>query len=128
MEPPLRHRHKAHTAALWVATAIAALGIGVAGATKFLQPAHWQQLFAGWGYPAWLAPVVGVIELGGGVALVVPRLAAYGAIVLAVVMAGALATLLGHPGGPMGWGATPTIDLLLLAVVGVSRWRERLGH
>jgi uncharacterized membrane protein YphA (DoxX/SURF4 family) len=110
---------------VWIATLLVAFSIGAAGADKFVQADRWRQLFVGWGYPAWLSPVIGVIELVGVIGLLLPLLAAYGAMLLAAVMLVALLTLLGHPAGPLGWGATPAILLGLLGFVGASRWRRR---
>src|SRR5436305_9671403 len=98
---------------LWIATLVAGLGIAVVGAAKFGNPREWQRLFVGWGYPAWMSYAVGAAELIGAVALLIPRFALTGVLVLGVVMTGALITLLLHRGGPMGWGATPAIYLLL---------------
>lgn len=112
---------------LWICTVLLALGLGLAGVTKFTSATRWHDLFVGWGYPAWFSPVTGIAEIAGAVALLVPRLAAYGALFLAAVMIGALVTLLTHPGGPMGWGATPTTYIVLLAIVGALRRRERAG-
>jgi putative oxidoreductase len=116
------------TIALWIATAIPAFGIGLAGLTKFLQPTRWQSLFAGWGYPPAFATVVGVVEIIGAAGLLVPRFALYAAILLATVMIGALVTLLTHPGGPLGWGATPAFYLVLLTALATARWRRKQAH
>ena len=109
---------------LWVVTALPALGIGLSGTAKFFSPS-WHQLFVGWGYPMWFCYVIGVAEVGGAIALIVPRTAAYGAILLAAVMTGAVVTLQLHPGGNFGRGGTPAVYVVLLAVVGVKRWQER---
>jgi putative oxidoreductase len=125
VEHRLGWQRRAREILLWAVTVLIALGIGLVGVAKFLQPDHWRQLFTGWGYPGWFSSVVGVIEVVGAVGLLVPRLASYGAILLGVVMLAALLTLLRHPGGPLGWGATPTVYIVLLAVIAASRWRQR---
>lgn len=56
----------------------------------------WIVRFQRWGYPEHFYLVVGVIELLGAVALVVPRLTRIGAGALTVVMFGAAATHLIH--------------------------------
>jgi uncharacterized membrane protein YphA (DoxX/SURF4 family) len=111
---------------MWVVTAAVALGIGFAGLGKFRQPEMWRPLFAAWGYPAWFMLVVGGVEMGGAISLFIPRVAAYGALVLAVVMLGALATLMTHPGGPLGWGATPLVYLVALLGIAAARWQRRV--
>ena len=127
MEKRLRWHGRAPGLLLWAVTALVALGIGLAGAAKFLQADRWRELFTGWGYPPWFSVVVGVIEVAGAVGVLVPQLASYGATLLGVVMLAALLTLLGHPGGPLGRGATPAVYIVLLAVIAASRWRQRLA-
>ena len=108
----------------WVLTMAIAVGIGVAGVTKFTQPERWRALFVGWGYPAWFSSVIGAAEVVGAVALFVPPVATYATGLLGVIMLGAFATLVTHPGGPLGWGATPAIYILLLALRYVLRVRK----
>jgi uncharacterized membrane protein YphA (DoxX/SURF4 family) len=109
---------------LWAATIVVGLGIGLAGTAKFFTHA-WQPLFAGWGYPPWSVAVVGALEIIGGVCLFVPRLAFYAALSLAVIMVGAFVTLRVHPGGALGWGATPLFYILALIGIAAGRGRQR---
>jgi uncharacterized membrane protein YphA (DoxX/SURF4 family) len=81
----------------WLASILAALGIGLAGITKFAAAAHWRDLFAAWGFPQWFLPVVGALEIAGAVALLIPRLSLYGTLVLGNLMIGAIGTLLIYP-------------------------------
>jgi putative oxidoreductase len=127
MEQRTNWMKRAGEAALWIGTIAIALGIGAAGVTKFLQPDRWQSLFVGWGYPSWFSIVVAIAEMLGAIGLLIPRLAVYAAVLLWAVMLGALLTLLTHQGGPMGWGATPTVYLILLSIVGAARWKQRLA-
>ena len=122
---PTRALTIALTIVLWIATLLAGLGIGVVGAAKFGNARAWERLFVGWGYPAWMSLVVGAVEIVGAILLFIPRAALVGAAILGAVMAGALVTLILHPGGPMGWGATPAMHLGLLAVVAAIRWSRR---
>ena len=66
----------------------------VMGLMKFPETGPWTALFERWGYPAWFRHAVGLAEVLGGSALVVPRAASYAAAVLAAVMAGAFVTRL----------------------------------
>ncbi len=109
---------------LWLITALEAVGIGASGIAKF-SGTNWLRLFVGWGYPAWFSYVVGMAEVVGALCLLVPRLASYAAGLLATVMVGAVATLLTHPGS-MGW-RTPAVNVVLLSIVAVARWKQRLG-
>ncbi len=121
MGRPLR---QAGQVLLWLVTALEAFGIGAPGLTKFFGH-QWQQLFVGWGYPSWFSYVIGVIEVVGAGALVVPQVASYAALLLVADMAGAALTLLTHR-GPMGW-ATPFVDLVLLTIIAIGRWGSRTG-
>lgn len=112
------------TILLWTSTAIGGAGIALSGIGKLVGH-FWQPLFVSWGYPIWFASVVGVGEVIAGICLFIPRIAAYAAIVLAVIMTGAFVTLLTHPSKRMGWGATPLFYLVIIAGVGVVRWSER---
>jgi putative oxidoreductase len=110
---------------VWVFSVVISLGIGVAGITKLHRPNRWEPMFAGWGYPAWFSIAVGVAEVGGAIALLIPGVALYAASLLTVIMVGALITLLRHPGGPFGWGATPAVYVVLLVLIGEIRRRQR---
>ena len=120
-------RGRAVSVLLWILTVFVALGIGAAGVTKFTGATQWRDSFTGWGYPAWFASVIGMAEVTGAIGLLIPRTTVYAAACLMAVMVGALGTLLVHPGGRMGWGATPLVYIVLLAVVVAIRWRERAG-
>ena len=110
------------TAALWLATILEALAMGLAGFSKFAG-GRWQGLFVGWGYPVWFSYVVGALEIGGALCLLVPGLAVRAALMLSLIMIGAAATLLTHP-GPMGW-MTPVIHLGVLIGIAAARYKSR---
>jgi putative oxidoreductase len=121
-------RSRSVSVLLWVLTIVIALGIGLAGATKFLQPDRWEPLFAGWGYPAWASKLTGVVEMVGAVALLIPKTTFFAALLLGAVMLGALLTLLTHSGGPLGWGATPLVYLVLLLILAAARRRDQAAR
>ena len=56
------------------------------GTSKFTGPT-WERMFRVWGYPDGFYLVIGAVEVVGGICLLIPKLASYSAIVLAVVMA-----------------------------------------
>ena len=114
--------------ALWVLTAVAGLGIGLAGVSKFPVPNHWQHQFLNWGYPHWSVFGVGATEVLGAIALFIPRIALVGVSLLLVVMTGALITLLAHPGDPLGRGATPAFYIGVLSIIGLMRWQRRVPN
>lgn len=124
MTSPSVGRSRAATILLWIGTVIGG-SIALSGVGKFTSH-FWQPLFVGWGYPAWFASVVGAAEVVAGVSLFIPRLAAWAASVLALIMGGAFVTLLTHPSDKMGWGATPLFYLVIVGLVGAVRWRDRV--
>ena len=106
---------------LWVITLFEAFGLGQAGIRKFTSMDGWWDLFEKWGYPFWFLVVIGVVELGGAVLLLVPPLAAYAAIGLIVVMFGSLATELFNEKlfGP--W--FPLMHIVLLSIIAMARYQ-----
>jgi uncharacterized membrane protein YphA (DoxX/SURF4 family) len=114
-------------ALLWTVTLLELAAMGLAGLAKFLSPDVWTGMFEGWGYPAWFTFVVGAGEIGGAILLAAPRLATYAAGLLAVIMVGALGTVVVHD-SPLGVTA-PIAHLVALAIIGAARregrWRPR---
>jgi putative oxidoreductase len=64
-----------------------------AGWGKFGTDPFWTAAFAAWGYPAWFRVFIGVTEILGALALLLPSLASYGGLALVLVMMGAWSTL-----------------------------------
>ena len=81
----------------------------------------WIRDFARWGYPDWFRMVVGVAELFAFVLLLIPRFAAYGASIFAVVMTGAIFTHATH--GEMG---RLPFNLVLLALSAIIIYFRRM--
>ena len=99
---------------LWIATALLALPLVAAGLPKLLGQGGWVGMFAHWGYPAWFVPVVGAGEVLGVALLFIPGLASIGAVMIAIVMAGAAFTHATHSEGPR---VVPTSILCSLALL-----------
>jgi len=78
---------------LWLVSAAAALTLGNAGYGKFADAAGWTHWFETWGFATWFVTVIGVVELGGAILLLVPSAAPYAAGLLIAVMIGALYTV-----------------------------------
>jgi putative oxidoreductase len=85
-------RRRAAVIAIWTVTVLLALEFVLAGGGKFSTGGGWQREFIRWGLPAWFVPVVGAIEVGSALLILIPRFAALGAASLAVTMLGATAT------------------------------------
>ena len=94
------------------------------GWVKFDPNGFWTAAFERWGYPPWFRMVIGVLEVGGGICLVIPWLASYGGLVLSVVMLGAWATR-AHDGR---WVDVSWISAYLLGLIWISAefWSLRL--
>jgi putative oxidoreductase len=110
--------------ALW---ALALLLISVfvrAGLAKFDASSGWARAFAHWGYPVWFRVTIGVLELAAAALLLWPRTAAYGAIIIIVVMLGGMGTHVFVEHRPAR--ATSELGQLVFAsLVLMGRWRAR---
>lgn len=73
----------------------------------------WEAKFESWGYTADFVLLIGILELLGGILVLIPRMAFYGAVLLAAIMAGAVYT---HFSTGIGSPALAVI-LLTMAVV-----------
>jgi len=107
---------------LWLATVLASLTFAKAGYGKFADAAGWQYWFQQWGFAPWFATVIGVVELGGAILLLVPRLAPYAAVVLIAVMLGAFYTVSTNETDLSQ--VDPVINMLLAGIVLSARWRR----
>ncbi len=94
-----------------------------AGLGKFQSFDGWRFWFGEFGYPPWMSTIVGVFEIGLPVFLIFPRFASYAAMLLAVIMLGALHAVLTHE-TDLGW-FDPALHLTFLAIIGSVRWKRR---
>jgi uncharacterized membrane protein YphA (DoxX/SURF4 family) len=106
------------TILVWTATVLLAALFALAGVMKLVSPDA-AKGFADLGYPYWFCILIGVIEVGGALALLVPRTAFYAAVALGVVMVGAVITLLVN-GNAVG-AVFPFLFLVVLAAVAYAR-------
>ena len=77
---------------LWVVIAIFAFLFLAAGVNKLTSHPSITENFVGWGYAPWFLLLIGVVEVAGAVALLIPRLARFGGYALILVMFGAAFT------------------------------------
>jgi putative oxidoreductase len=103
---------------LWTASALLAALFLAAGLGKFAS-AGVLAAFAQWGYPIWFARLIGMVEISAGLLLLWRRTAWRAASVLAVVMAGAVATHL--YAGELALSLLPATLLVTLVLVGYCR-------
>lgn len=116
-----RRRSTAATVALWTLTILLALEFFLAGGGKFAPGgAGWPANFVRWGLPHWLLPVVGLVEMGSALLLLIPRLATLGAAGLGVVMIGAMGTHATH-----GEGRRVVFCAILFALSALVAWMRR---
>jgi len=108
-------------AGTWTLQALLGALFVVLGVAKFSDPS-WARKFAGWGYPDGFYMAVGVLEIAGGLMVIVPRVASYGAVVIVTVMVGAVLTHLVH-------GETHRLisPLMFLAIAAAVGWLRRMS-
>jgi len=117
-------RRRSDKIAYWILAVLLTLTFVPGGWPKINPDAAMIGRFADWGYGVWFCRLIGVLEVLGGLLVLVPRLASFGAAVLSIVMAGAiythLSTGIGTPGA--------AIQYLLLGVAfGLLMLRDRWG-
>jgi uncharacterized membrane protein YphA (DoxX/SURF4 family) len=117
--PAARHTGTAGNVALWVLQVAAAAMLGMAGFAKLTGAPDMIALFDAVGVGQWFRYATGALEVLGAVLLLVPALAGAGALLLAGVMLGAVATHLFVIGG------SPVMPLVLLAVVAFIAFARR---
>lgn len=107
----------------WVLAVLLGLNFVMSGYPKILPNDNMIRRFENWGYSESFAILIGILEMLGGLLVFIPKTAFYGALLLSVVMVGAIAThLLTGIGGP----GFAIISLLIAVAVGGLRFGERV--
>ncbi len=83
----------------WVLVILLGLMFLVAGLGKLIGGEAAVEAFAAWGYAAWFATVIGVLEMAGGLGVLIPRTARYAILGLSSIMLGAMYTHLSNGEG-----------------------------
>lgn len=107
---------------LWIFQGWAAFAFVVIGFGKF-HGTFWVSAFSRWGYSDRFRMLIGALEMTGGLLMAFPRTAAYAAILLDVIMIGAVGTLVAHHEHlfpPIFW-------LIVVSIVGYARRRHAWG-
>lgn len=100
--------------------------IFLASGTAKLIPLEFEVVaFERWGYPGWFLTLTGVLEVAGGIGVLLPRLSALAALCLAGLMMGAVYTHVVHAEWPML--AAASLILLLSAWSGWTRRGTIMG-
>src|SRR6266404_4105408 len=105
--------------ALWVLQIAAAGMFLMVGFLKLSGDAQLVGLFEAIGLGQWFRYLTGTLEVAGAFLLLIPRTSGLGALMLACVMTGAVATHLFIVGG------SPLMAIILLVVTGVVAWGRR---
>lgn len=109
---------KVYTIASWIILALVALGFILASIGKLTGAAA--PMFAGWGYPAWFATLIGVAELAGAIGLLIPKTTRYAVLGLTLVMFGACYTHIAN-----GEGLQVLRPIIFLALLWTGFWLRR---
>lgn len=112
---------KARRVASWVLAALLAAAYLLSALGKLTGAAT--EMFAGWGYPAWFATLIGVLELAGAIGLLVPRTTRWAVLGLSGLMLGAAYTHLANAEGLEV--LRPLLFLALLWTLWWLRGRQR---
>jgi putative oxidoreductase len=110
---------KASNIALWTLQGLVALAFLAAGSGKLLGSADMIALFDAVGIGQWFRYVTGLLEVLGAILLIVPGKAAFGAVLLACVMAGAVVAHL------TVLHTAATAPLVLFALTALTAWGRR---
>lgn len=109
---------------LWILTVLLVLMFANAGIRKFFEQGGWTWMFRHVGFPDWFRILIGIVETAAALLLLLPRTAAYGAIVIIPVMLGAIGTnLAAHM--PARGLVPAAVSMLVAAVVLWGRWGRR---
>ena len=110
----------------WIPAILLILIFAPQGWSKFNDASGWAIAFRHWGYPDWFRITIGIVELTAVVLLLLGRTAAYGAILIILVMLGAWAThIIFDHGQHM---TSEVVPLLLASIVLTVRRRQLKKH
>ena len=119
---PQASPNRGMTISLWTLQILLGLFIAVgSGAPKLVGEATAVAMFDQIGVGDWFRYLVGLLEIAGGIGLLIPRLARFAALGLCCVMVGAIvASLFVLDAGLLT--LTPVVLLVLFALIAWARW------
>lgn len=103
---------------LWVLQVLVALAFVAAGVGKLTGSPQAVAIFETMGTASWLPFIIGVLEILGAIALVIPRLTGIAAVAFVILLVGALVSL-------AIWGGNPVLAIVLLIFSAVIAWGRR---
>ncbi|HSR67246.1 MAG TPA: DoxX family protein [Acidobacteriota bacterium] len=98
--------------------------IGGAGFSKLSPSDEILENFEAFGYPPWFVTFTGILEVLGGLLLLIPALASYGGLIIAGVMAGAVYS---HVASGIGSPALAAVFLVLAVICCYLRLDRAFG-
>lgn len=107
---------------MWIPAILLVLIFAPQGWSKFNDASGWARAFRHWGYPDWFRVTIGVLEVSAVALLILGRTAAFGALIIIVVMLGAWAThIIFDSGRHM---TSEVVPLTLATIVLIVRRRQ----
>jgi putative oxidoreductase len=104
---------------LWILSGLAAVAFVAAGGAKLAGAPAMIAVFEKVGVGQWFRYVTGLLEVAGAIGLLIPRYAFYAALLLAMVMTGAVIAHLTVLGG------SPAAPVILLILTGTVAWLRK---
>jgi uncharacterized membrane protein YphA (DoxX/SURF4 family) len=104
---------------LWILSGLAALAFITAGGAKLASAAAMVEVFDKVGFGQWFRYFTGFLEVAAAIGLLIPRYAFYAAVLLAMVMIGAIiahVTVL---------GSSPAVSIVLLVLTGIIAYLRK---
>ena len=106
---------------MWIPAILLVLIFAPQGWSKFNDASGWATAFRHWGYPDWFRVTIGVMEVSAVALLILGRTAAFGAILIIIVMLGGMATHIVFDGGRHM--TSEVVPITLASIVLWLRWR-----
>jgi len=110
----------------WVLSILVGLAFLGAGAPKLMGSAEMAQNFEKLGLPAWFLIFTGIVEVGGGVLVIIPKTRFYGAGLLLCTMVGAVGSLV-RVGAPFTMMIPALVLGILSAIIALNHRPAFLG-
>ena len=110
---------KGRVITLWTLSGLVALAFIFVGGGKLAGTAAMVELFDKVGVGQWFRYLTGLLEVAGGIGLLIPRYAFYAAVMLVIVMIGAIVTHVAVVGG----SPAPAASLFVLS--GIIAWLRK---
>jgi len=107
---------------MWIPAILLVLIFAKQGWSKFDDGSGWARAFRHWGYPDWFRITIGVMEISAVALLILGRTAAFGALLIIIVMLGGMAThIIFDAGRNM---TSEVVPLVLASIVLAVRWGQ----